>query len=169
MFTAVGARYGGSSNQKTIGTSLALLDSHLAGSFTAPASGIVTVSLKFYVSAGAGSSHWVAAQLIKGGTTTEFVEAYSLDDDDCKGTKHTYVLEQGPYDNDDNQLEVTWVVDQLTSGSSYAIDTQVIASENLTCFFGASSSNTTNYPPIVFRVDAVPSNSNVHIYVAGGG
>ena len=64
MFKAVGARYGGSPNQKTIGTSLALLDSHLSGSFTSPASGIVTVSLKFYVSAGSGSTHWIAAQLI---------------------------------------------------------------------------------------------------------
>ena len=44
---------------------------------------------------------------------------------------------------------------------------EVIASENLTCFFGASSYNTTNYPPIVFRVDAAPSNSNVHIYTGG--
>ena len=96
------------------------------------------------------------------------MEAYSLDDDDCKGTKHTYVLEQGPYDNDDNQLEVTWVLDQLTPGNSYLIDTQVIASEDLVCLFGASSNNITNYPPIIFRVDAVPSNSNVHIYVDGG-
>ena len=61
------------------------------------------------------------------------------------------------------------VLDQLTPGNSYLIDTQVIASENLVCYFGASSNNITNYPPIIFRVDAVPSNSNVHIYVAGGG
>ena len=47
------------------------------------------MSLKFYVTAGSRSNHWIAAQLIKGGTTTEFVEAYmySLDDDDCKGTR----------------------------------------------------------------------------------
>jgi hypothetical protein len=168
MFKAVGARYGGSPNQKTIGTSLSLLDSHLAGSFVAPASEIVTVSLRFFVDSGYGSNQWLAAQLIKGGTTTEFVEAYSLDDDDCKGTRHTYVVRRGQNDNDDEQIEVTWVLDQLTVGSTYAIDVQVIASENRTCFFGSSNANNTNYPPIVFRVDAAPANSGVHIYAAGG-
>ena len=168
MLKAVGARYGGSPNQKTIGTSLSLLDSHLAGSFVAPPSAIVSVSLRFFVDSGYGSNQWLAAQLIKGGTTTEFVEAYSLDDDDCKGTRHTYVVRRGQNDNDDEQIEVTWVLDQLTVGSTYAIDVQVIASENRTCFFGSSNANNTNYPPIVFRVDAAPANSGVHIYAAGG-
>ena len=170
MLKAVGARYGGSPQSKTINTTFSSLDSNLSGNFTAPPSEIVTVSLKFYVSSGGGSNHSVIAQLIKGGTSTEFVEAYSLDDDGCKGTKSTYVVERGAYDNDDQQVEITWVIDQLTSGSTYAIDAQVrVSTGTKTCFFGASHSNLTNYPPIVFRVDAAPSNSNVHIYDSAGG
>ena len=57
-------------------------------------------------------------------------------------------------------MEITWVLDQLTSGSSYAIDAQVkVNTGTKICFFGASTNQLTNYPPIVFRVDAAPSNS----------
>ena len=86
MLRGLMAAYGATAHSKTITTTYAALASQTNGSFTAPASGMVVVTLTFYLVCAHDKA--VLARLVKGGTTTEFTSAYSLNSSEvtCRDT-----------------------------------------------------------------------------------
>ena len=66
------------------------------------------------------SNESIIAQLVKGGTSTEFRSAYSIATANCVSTEGTYAFESGSYDNIQTTVSLKWVLSGLTSGSSYA-------------------------------------------------
>ena len=92
MLRGLMAAYGASVHSKTITTTYAALASQTNGSFTAPASGMVVVTLTFFLVCAHDKA--VLARLVKGGTTTEFTSAYSLNSSGitCQETDNVYVV-----------------------------------------------------------------------------
>jgi hypothetical protein len=140
----------------TISTSYATLDSHTQGTFTAPSSGVVEVTLNFYC---VSLNESIQARLVKGGTSTEFRSAYSIDSDDCVSTEGTYVFETGTYDNVQTNVTMKWILSELSSGSSYAIDAQVRTNTGTASAKFGSAAALANYPPLILKVVSVPTSS----------
>ena len=140
----------------TISTSYATLDSHTQGTFTAPSSGVVEVTLNFYC---VSLNESIQARLVKGGTSTEFRSAYSIDSDDCASTEGTYVFETGTYDNVQTNVTMKWILSELSSGSSYAIDAQVRTNTGTAAAKFGSSAALAIYPPLILKVVSVPTSS----------
>ena len=159
MIRGFHAAYGSSSHTKSITTTYAALDSQTNGSFTAPASGMVIVTLTFYLICVHDKT--VFARLVKGGTTTEFTSAYSLNTSGvtCRPTDNVSVLRHVTADSGDTfdkQVQVTWILTGLTSGSTYAIDAQVkTGNGTATCNYG--DYGTVAYPPVLFEVRGLPN------------
>ena len=71
-------------------------------------------------------------------------------------------------DTFDKQVQVTWLLTGLTSGSTYAIDAHVkTGAGTATCKWGDFGSGNT-YPPILFEVRSIPS-SVASIEISEGG
>ena len=154
MFRGVASTY---TKSKSVGTSYTTIDSHTQGTFTAPSSGIVEVSLSFYALYGDGQA--IQARLVKGGTSTEFRSAYSIDSEDCVSTEGTYIAGDIEDIHMRGVVQTKWVLSGLTSGSSYAIDAQLkVQSASITVQIGSAASGA-NYPPVVLKVVSVPTSS----------
>ena len=172
MLRGLMAAYGASVHSKTITTTYAALASQTNGSFAAPASGMVVVTLTFYLVCAHDKA--VLARLVKGGTTTEFTSAYSLNSSEitCQETDNVYVVNHTTADSADTfdkQVQVTWLLTGLSSGSTYAIDAQVkTGAGTATCNWGDYGS--VNHPPILFEVRSIPNSvANVVISEGSGG
>ena len=103
------------------------------------------------------------ARLVKGGTSTEFRSAYSIDSDDCVSTAGTYAFETASYDNVQTTVTLKWILSELNSGSSYAIDAQVKTNTGTASAKFGSAAALANYPPLILRVVSVPT-SSFHLY-----
>jgi len=170
MLRGLMAAYGASVHSKTITNTYAALASQTNGSFTAPASGMVVVTLTFYLVCAHDKA--VLARLVKGGTTTEFTSAYSLNSSGitCQETDNVYVVKHTTADSADTfdkQVQVTWLLTGLSSGSTYAIDAHVkTGAGTATCNWGDYGS--VNHPPILFEVRNIP-NSVASVVISEGG
>jgi hypothetical protein len=72
-------------------------------------------------------------------------------------------------DTFDTQVQVTWLLTGLTSGSTYAIDAQVkTGNGTATSKWGDFGSSGHTYPPILFEVRSIPS-SVASIEISEGG
>ena len=172
MLRGLMAAYGATAHSKTITTTYAALASQTNGSFTAPASGMVVVTLTFYLVCAHDKA--VLARLVKGGTTTEFTSAYSLNSSGitCQETDNVYVVKHTTADSADTfdkQVQVTWLLTGLTSGSTYAIDAHLkTGAGTATANWGDYGS--VNHPPILFEVRSIPNSvANVVISEGSGG
>ena len=172
MLRGLMAAYGATAHSKTITTTYAALASQTNGSFTAPASGMVVVTLTFYLVCAHDKA--VLARLVKGGTTTEFTSAYSLNSSGvtCQETDNVYVVNHTTADSADTfdkQVQVTWLLTGLTSGSTYTIDAHVkTGAGTATCKWGDYGS--VNHPPVLFEVRSIPNSvANVVISEGSGG
>ena len=169
MLRGLLAAYGASAHTKTITTTYAALASQTNGSFTAPASGMVVVTLTFYLVCAHDKA--VLARLVKGGTTTEFTSAYSLNSSGitCQETDNVYVVKHTTADSADTfdkQVQVTWLLTGLSSGSTYAVDAHVkTGAGTATCNWGDYGS--VNHPPILFEVRNIP-NSVASVVISEG-
>jgi len=169
MLRGLMAAYGASVHSKTITTTYAALASQTNGSFAAPASGMVVVTLTFYLVCAHDKA--VLARLVKGGTTTEFTSAYSLNSSGitCQETDNVYVVKHTTADSADTfdkQVQVTWLLTGLSSGSTYAIDAHVkTGAGTATCNWGDYGS--VNHPPILFEVRNIP-NSVASVVISEG-
>ena len=166
------AAYGASVHSKTITTTYAALASQTNGSFAAPASGMVVVTLTFYLVCAHDKA--VLARLVKGGTTTEFTSAYSLNSSEitCQETDNVYVVKHTTADSADTfdkQVQVTWLLTGLSSGSTYAVDAHMkTGAGTATAKWGDYGS--VNHPPILFEVRSIPNSvANVVISEGSGG
>ena len=172
MLRGLMAAYGASVHSKTITTTYAALASQTNGSFTAPASGMVVVTLTFYLVCAHDKA--VLARLVKGGTTTEFTSAYSLNSSGitCQETDNVYVVKHTTADSADTfdkQVQVTWLLTGLSSGSTYAVDAHMkTGAGTATAKWGDYGS--VNHPPILFEVRSIPNSvANVVISEGSGG
>jgi hypothetical protein len=170
MLRGLMAAYGATAHSKTITTTYAALASQTNGSFTAPASGMVVVTLTFYLVCAHDKA--VLARLVKGSTTTEFTSAYSLNSSGitCQETDNVYVVKHTTADSADTfdkQVQVTWLLTGLSSGSTYAVDAHVkTGAGTATCNWGDYGS--ANHPPILFEVRSIPS-SVASVVISEGG
>ena len=172
MLRGLLAAYGATAHTKTITTTYAALASQTNGSFTAPASGMVVVTLTFYLVCAHDKT--VLARLVKGGTTTEFTSAYSLNSSavTCQETDNVYVVKHTTADSADSfdkQVQVTWLLTGLSSGSTYAVDAHMkTGAGTATAKWGDYGS--VNHPPILFEVRSIPNSvANVVISEGSGG
>ena len=162
-FKSVAADYNHPGN--TISNSYETIDSNTQMSFTVPSSQLVEIELSF--SADGVNAESVLAQLVYGGSNSEFATYYSIDSPSTAGT---YVVSKGNSDSFSSTFTTKWVLKFPSSqiGSSRSIDAQVntgSSGQSITIKFGRTNS-LVGYPPVIFKATALPSTADLHIYTS---
>eukprot|EP01043_Picozoa_sp_COSAG02_P012991 COSAG02_NODE_513_length_20826_cov_323.015246_2_plen_482_part_00 len=162
------AATGGGLSQNTIGSNYEVIDSNLQMSFVVPASGLVEVELTFY--AQGVNTESLYAQLVWGGTNSEYASYQSLD---SPSTANTIVISKGNSDHFDTSFTVKWVLQYPSSAVGYGsgnIDAQLkMAATGQSVTVKWTTGTNTKYQPVVFKATALPSTANLHIYTSSGG